>query len=184
MQKGKESMAVRPPDQRGAPLLQSAKSHAQVAAFCGLIGVEWPYSPRLYGLLCLGIPGLAASPGRGQGAILAGCMTKGLPKGRSFVFGLVLLPSAAAQFGCSVTLPRHWARVMVYHTRSSEAPGASPPETGTGVPARDRGKRRAYIGLFLPPGEHIALSFSWENFCFSFPREPFFPPDFFGLSFL
>ena len=31
---------------------------------------------------------------RTQGAILAGCMTKGLPKGRPFVFGLVLLPSA------------------------------------------------------------------------------------------
>ncbi|RHT71599.1 hypothetical protein DW741_08235 [Ruminococcaceae bacterium AM28-23LB] len=53
-----------------------------------------------------------------------------------------------------------------------------PPETGTGVPTRDRGNRRCYIGLFLPPGEHIALSFSWENFCFSFTREPFLPPDF------
>ena len=38
-QKSKESMAVRTPDQRGAPPLRSAKSHAQVAAFCGFIGV-------------------------------------------------------------------------------------------------------------------------------------------------
>ena len=29
-------------------------------------------------------------------------------------------------------------RVMVYHTRSSGAPGASPPETGTGVEALHR----------------------------------------------
>ena len=50
---------------------------------------------------------------------------------------------------------------------------ALPP--GPGFLVLGRGKRRAYIGLFLPPGEHIALSFSWENFCFSFPREPFYP---------
>ena len=50
---------------------------------------------------------------------------------------------------------------------------ALPP--GPGFLVLGRGKRRAYIGLFLPPGEHIALSFSWENFCFSFTREPFYP---------
>ena len=33
----KESMAVRPPDQRGAPPLRSVKSHAQAATFCGFI---------------------------------------------------------------------------------------------------------------------------------------------------
>ena len=59
---------------------------------------------------------------------------------------------------------------------------ALPP--GPGFLTLGRGNRRAYIGLFLPPGEHIALSFSLENFCFSFTREPFLPPDFFGLSFL
>ena len=50
---------------------------------------------------------------------------------------------------------------------------ALPP--GPGFLSLDRGKRRAYIGLFLPPGEHIALSFSWENFCFPFPESPFSP---------
>ena len=44
-----------------------------------------------------------------------------------------------------------------------------------------RGTRRACIGLFLPPGEHIALAFSWENLRLTFTREPFLPPDFFGL---
>lgn len=41
-----------------------------------------------------------------------------------------------------------------------------------------RGTRRACIGLFLPPGEHIALAFSWENLRLTFTREPFLPPDF------
>ncbi len=44
-----------------------------------------------------------------------------------------------------------------------------------------RGTRRACIGLFLPPGEHIALAFSHQNLRLTFTREPFLPPDFFGL---
>ena len=44
-----------------------------------------------------------------------------------------------------------------------------------------RGTRRACIGLFLPPGEHIALAFSHQNLRLTFTREPFVPPDFFGL---
>lgn len=54
-------------------------------------------------------------------------------------------------------------------------PFSQAPPPGPGFLTLGRGNRRAYIGLFLPPGEHIALSFSWENFCFPFPESPFHP---------
>ena len=50
----------------------------------------------------------------------------------------VILPSAAAQYDCPGTglgLQPGLFRVMVYHTRSTGANNASPPETGTGAQA-------------------------------------------------
>ena len=105
----KESMAVRTPDPGCDPGRVHDKKPPKWEAFLLNLGLiaQRGTSVTLDPFLSLPWPVVLTRAKRvwpsrhgTQGAILAGCMTKGLPKGRPFVFGLVLLPSAAAQYGC------------------------------------------------------------------------------------
>ncbi len=160
----------------GRPLEKVQKA-ARASRLLRIDRVGRPYSPRLYGLLCLGIPGLAASSRKGQGAILAGVHDKGLPKGRLLCSVLVLLPSAAAVWG-SVTPPGTGPG-------DGLSPGAvaraHPAGDRNGRPGTDRGKRRAYIGLFLPLKSLSPFLFPGKISVFPLPEKPFYPR-IFGLS--
>lgn len=62
-------------------------------------------------------------------------------------------------------------------------PFSQAPPPGPGFLTLERGNRRAYIGLFLPPGEHIALSFFLGKFLFFLSPRALFTPGFFGFIF-
>ncbi len=106
---------------------------AQAATPLCTRGVRCPDSQNSLKALCVAMPRCSGcdkpSPGRGQGAILGGCMTKGLPKGRPFVFDLVRLPGAGAQYDSGGTPPG--INGISYNSLQTGRKGSGPfPPTG------------------------------------------------------